>query len=73
VRFRSVSGVLLARCAGLLPDDVLRELAVGWAEAHFHPCKPRAELRRNFDNLLARERAKADKLARLTSRERGAR
>jgi hypothetical protein len=56
-RYRSVCGVLLRRC-GALPPDALLELAVAWAQAHTSPCRPRAELERNFDNLLARERAR---------------
>jgi hypothetical protein len=55
--FRSVVGVLLARC-GRMPPDVLCELACCWAERHTAPCKDRAELERNFDNLLARGRAR---------------
>jgi hypothetical protein len=55
--FRSVVGVLLARCDRLAPD-VLLELAVAWAQTHTTPCKPRRELERNFDGLLQRERAK---------------
>jgi hypothetical protein len=55
--FRSVVGVLLRRC-GALPPDVLLELAVAWAQTHTAPCKDRAELERNFDNLLERERAR---------------
>jgi hypothetical protein len=70
-RYRSVVGVLLRRCPGL-PPEVVFELSVAWAEAHLHPCKPRAELRRNFDNLLARQRARLAKVASLTSRERRA-
>jgi hypothetical protein len=54
--FRSIVGVLLRRCGDRLPPDVLLELAVAWAQAHTRPCKPRRELERNFDNLLARER-----------------
>jgi hypothetical protein len=54
-RFRSVVGVLLRRC-GALPPDVLLELAVAWAERHTAPCKDRAELDRQFDHLLDRER-----------------
>lgn len=52
--FRSIVGVLLARCPWM-PPDVLLELAVCWAQKHTVPCRPRAELERNFDNLLARE------------------
>lgn len=52
--FRSIVGVLLSRCPRL-PPDVLFELACCWAEKHTVPCRPRAELERNFDNLLARE------------------
>ena len=59
--FRSVVGVLLRRC-DRLPPDVLLELAVAWAQAHTVPCKERAELERNFDNLLARERARRGQL-----------
>jgi hypothetical protein len=55
--YRSVCGVLLRYC-DRLPPDVLLELAVAWAQAHTSPCKPRAELERNFDNVLARERAR---------------
>jgi hypothetical protein len=66
-RYRSVVGVLLRRCPWL-PPEVVFELSVAWAETHTRPCKSRAELCRNFDNVLAREQARADKLARLTSR-----
>ena len=52
--FRSVCGVLIAR-APRMPPDVLCELAVRWAQKHTTPCKDRAELERNFANLLARE------------------
>ena len=55
--FRSVVGVLLRR-GDRLPPDVLLELAVAWAQTHLVPCRDRAELERNFDNLLARERAR---------------
>jgi hypothetical protein len=55
--YRSVVGVLLRYC-DRLPPDVLLELAVAWAQTHTTPCKPREELERNFDNLLARERAR---------------
>lgn len=57
--YRSVVGVLLRRCDAL-PPDVLLELAVSWAQAHTAPCKDRAELERNFDNLLERERARRE-------------
>jgi hypothetical protein len=53
--YRRAAGVLLRRC-DRLPPDVLLELAVAWAQTHFAGCAPRAELERNFDNLLARER-----------------
>jgi hypothetical protein len=55
--YRRVVGVLLAR-GGRFPPDVLLELAVSWAKDHTNPCKPRAELERNFSNLLARELSK---------------
>jgi len=55
--YRTVCGVLLRRC-DRLPPDVLLELACCWAERHIADCKDRAELERNFDNLLARERAR---------------
>jgi hypothetical protein len=55
--YRSVAGVLLRRC-DQLPPDVLLELAVAWAATHTHPTKGRAELERNFDNLLEREQAR---------------
>jgi len=54
-RFRSVAGVLLQRGLERLPADVLRELAFCWAERHLAPCRDRAELERQFENLLARE------------------
>jgi hypothetical protein len=54
---RSVIGVLLRYC-DRLPPDVLLELADGWHRAHTHPYKGRAELERNFDNLLKRERTR---------------
>jgi hypothetical protein len=53
-RFRSVVGVLIARCPRV-PPDVLCELACCWAERHTSPCKDRDELERQFDNLLAQE------------------
>ena len=40
-----------------MPPAVLLELADAGHD-HTHPYKGRAELERNFDNLLARERAK---------------
>lgn len=55
--FRSVCGHLL-RKADRLPPSVLRELAICWAQAHMQPSRDRAELERNFDNLLVRERAR---------------
>jgi hypothetical protein len=60
--FRSVVGVLLKRC-DQLPPDVLHELALSWAHDHLKPCRPDAELTRNFDNLLARERARREPVA----------
>jgi hypothetical protein len=54
--------VLLKRC-DQLPPDVLHELALSWAHDHLKPCRPDAELTRNFDNLLARERARREPVA----------
>jgi hypothetical protein len=55
--FRQVCGVLL-RHGDRLPPYVLFELACCWAERHLRPCRDRDELERQFDNLLARERAR---------------
>ena len=55
--FRSVCGVLLRNCDRLAPDALL-ELALSWAHDHLRPCRADAELTRQFDNLLDRERAR---------------
>jgi hypothetical protein len=55
--FRSVAGYLLTKCGGV-PPDVLLELVVPWAQAHLENCPARAELERNFDGVLEREREK---------------